>query len=442
MPQNYRTNTKNYFRLSGYIFIISIFVFGVFIFNGIVHATEVENIQAKINATNSDIQRLIAEIKIAEQSLNKTVGQATTLKNTLAALKLSKKKLEAELKKTTLNLNKTTTIINGLVGDITEAEKSIEEKKVSIAHSLRDIHNEEDTSLIETFLSSKNLTDVSAYVDGLDKLNLAIEHMISELKETEIALSEKKSEQEERKTELNKLKKNLSGQQKAVLDTTKETNKLLIDTKNQQSIFQKNLDEKVRLRAQFEQDLFKYESELKIAIDPRKLPTAIRAGVLEWPLTNISITQFFGKTSFSGRLYVSGTHNGTDFRATDGTKVMAVFSGTVTAIGNTDLKKSCYSYGKWILIKHPNGLSSLYAHLSSQSVRAGESVSKGDIIGYSGRTGYVTGPHLHLTILATEGIKGVLPIPTATPCNGVIIPLAATEAFLDPMLYLPPVPRT
>ena len=89
-------------------------------------------------------------------------------------------------------------------------------------------------------------------------------------------------------------------------------------------------------------------------------------------------------------------------------------------------------------MKHTNGLSTLYAHLSSISVSQGQTVVTGDIIGYSGRTGYVTGPHLHLTVLASEGVR-VMPIPAGKTrnCTGVTIPLADTKAFLDPLLYLP-----
>ena len=77
----------------------------------------------------------------------------------------------------------------------------------------------------------------------------------------------------------------------------------------------------------------------------------------------------------------------------------------IVGTGNTDEPRGCYSYGKWILIKHENGLSTLYAHLSLIKVNAGETVNTGDIIGYSGNTGYSTGPHLHLTVYATQGVK-------------------------------------
>ncbi len=431
MLKHFKENKKTIL----YTFIsISCFVLMPFL-HDLAYADLASNIQAKIQTTNDQIKKLEDEIKTYESSLNKTAAQAASLKNELDALNTSKKKLETELQLTNKNLDKTTMAIGTIADQITDTESKIDLKRQAIATSLNDLRDMESTSAMEQFLVSGSLTEVSKYFEQTETINGSITANIDDLQNLDTQLGGQKTEQEKKKGELKKLQSELTGQQKAVADTAKQKDKLLTDTKNRESEYQKILDEKKKQQEAFEKDLFQFESDLKIAIDPSKLPSK-KTGALSWPLESIMITQQFGKTSSSGRLYASGTHNGVDFRATDGTKVMAVLSGTITATGNTDLKKSCYSYGKWILIKHPNGLSSLYGHLSSISVNPGDSVTTGQVIAYSGRTGYVTGPHLHLTVLATEGVK-VMPIPTATPCNGVIIPIGTPEAFLDPLLYLP-----
>jgi murein DD-endopeptidase MepM/ murein hydrolase activator NlpD len=116
---------------------------------------------------------------------------------------------------------------------------------------------------------------------------------------------------------------------------------------------------------------------------------------------------------------------------------MAAMSGKIIGISNTDLVPGCYSYGQWIMIKHPNGLSTLYAHLSVESVAVGDTVATGQIIGYSGNTGYTTGPHLHFGVYASDGVQ-IKKFDTSINCKGATIPVADFKAYLNPLSYLPP----
>ncbi len=395
------------------------------------------NIQAEIDSKAKQIEALQQEIKQYEQSLNQTSTKAKSLQNELATLTTSKKKLETQLKLTETNLSKTSATIQVITGQIDETEESIERQKEYLSATIRDIASEDDVSAIETFLSAKNMSEVSDYLIASEKLSSTLQASIGDLLASEAALSSQRSSAEVKKTELSKLKTNLSGQQKAVADTASQTNKLLSDTKGQEATFQKILTDKKALMEQFEKELFDYQSSLGIAVNKGGYPGA-KKGILSWPLAAVRITQQFGKTAFSGRLYTSGSHNGLDLAASDGTAVLASLGGTVRATGNTDLKKNCYSYGKWILVDHPNGLSTLYAHLSSAMVNSGQSVATGDTIGYSGRTGYVTGPHLHLTLLVSASTQVMTyPAEKAVNCGGVTIPIAPPTAFLDPLAYLP-----
>jgi murein DD-endopeptidase MepM/ murein hydrolase activator NlpD len=64
----------------------------------------------------------------------------------------------------------------------------------------------------------------------------------------------------------------------------------------------------------------------------------------------------------------------------------------------------------------------------------GQQVSTGETIGYSGNTGYSTGPHLHINVYASQGVQ-VQKYSSSINCKNVSIPIAPIEAYLDPMLY-------
>jgi len=189
------------------------------------------------------------------------------------------------------------------------------------------------------------------------------------------------------------------------------------------------------LAEEFTQELNNYEAQLRIIIDPTSYPSAGK-GILAWPVDNVFITQKFGDTAFAKTGAYNGRgHNGIDFRASMGTKIKSTLGGIVEGTGNTDLVKGCFSYGKWVLVRHDNGLSTLYAHLSLISVNSGQRVKTGDIIGYSGNTGYSTGPHLHFGVYATQGVR-ILKYENSINCKNAIIPVADLRAYLDPLVYL------
>lgn len=115
-----------------------------------------------------------------------------------------------------------------------------------------------------------------------------------------------------------------------------------------------------------------------------------RSGFM-WPSYCRIITSYFGPRIHPITKKASN-HNGIDIGASYGTAIWAANSGTVTAAGwNT-------GYGYYVTINHGNGFSTLYGHMSRFIVSAGDYVTRGQVIGYIGSTGWSTAPHLHFTV--------------------------------------------
>lgn len=104
----------------------------------------------------------------------------------------------------------------------------------------------------------------------------------------------------------------------------------------------------------------------------------------------VTITDTYGYSRLTGASTIA--HKGTDFRASIGTPVYAMNSGLVR------FKRNLRNYGNVVAIDHGLGLLTIYMHLSEVLVDEGETVEKGTLIARSGDTGYVLGPHLHLTV--------------------------------------------
>ena len=126
--------------------------------------------------------------------------------------------------------------------------------------------------------------------------------------------------------------------------------------------------------------------------DSTRAPT----GTLQWPLPVAgTITSQFGHRvdPITGEV---SSHTGTDIACAEGTPILAAADGTVTVANSLDSWGG--SYGYYIQIDHGGGLETLYAHCSSICVTTGQQVQAGEVIGYVGHTGRVTGNHLHLEV--------------------------------------------
>jgi len=111
-----------------------------------------------------------------------------------------------------------------------------------------------------------------------------------------------------------------------------------------------------------------------------------------YPLDSIINVGAFGNIRKKGN--VTLRHLGVDLDAVSGTPVYAINDGIVSFIQELTV------YGKMIIIDHGLGIYSLYLHLNEFKVAKGDRVSRGEVIGLSGSTGYSLGPHLHLSIKA------------------------------------------
>lgn len=402
-------------------------------------AQSAEEIRSEIAGHNAQIEALNKEIAAFEKQLTSIGAKKQTLENTLSQLDIQRKKLAASISVTKNKIGALELEIQGLSRNIGSKEASIEVEEAGLAQSLRSLHEADKQVLAVAVLSSEDLNDLWGDVDANYTLQEAVRDNIANLSIQKTSLTETKTETEKKQAELVKQRNNLVAEQGSLDATRKAQNELLAQTKSQESTYQKLLADKQAAKANFESALSDLQTRLQYTIDPSSVPPAGK-GVLRWPLDNVRVTQYFGNTAFAqSGAYAGRGHNGIDFGASIGTPLRASLTGTVIGIGNTDAVSGCYSYGKWVMIKHGNGLSTLYAHMSQINVSEGESVGTGQLIGYTGNTGYATGPHLHFGVYVSDAVQ-IIRLGDATnrttPCSSAVMPVSPLSAYLNPIDYL------
>ena len=411
----------------------------------VLQAANPTELEQQIEQVRREREVLLEEQKKLQAELEVINKESQNLGAAVKSLDTTRKKLAKDISITQSRITSTNLTIKSLDGTMSKKEQQIVTHREAIRDTILAFLEYDSRPLILNLLASTELSDIWRDKNQLDSLNIRLEEEIGVLRETRKVLSQEKEQKEKVKEEQVSLAGQLSGQKSVVEENQKAKEKLLAETKNKETEYQRLLAENIANQKQFEDDLFRLESELRITLDPSLIPQA-RHSVLYWPLDKIFITDPFGtlKERF---------HNGVDFRASMGTPVKAVLAGVIEGAGNTDemnaqfkreRKPVCVSYGRWILIKHSNGLSSVYAHLSGSLVKAGQNVKTGEIIGYSGGaygvngSGYSFGPHLHLGLFASQGVEIRQLTNSKGGCKEIFMPIArGVEAYLDPLAYLP-----
>jgi len=119
------------------------------------------------------------------------------------------------------------------------------------------------------------------------------------------------------------------------------------------------------------------------------------------PISNQNLTRV--ASGFGDRIHpiykTKKTHTGMDFTAPKGTEIYTTGNGVIS-----EAKYSKRGYGNHVVIDHGYGYNTLYAHMKNLSVRVGQKVKRGEVIGYVGNSGSSVGPHLHYEVIK-NGIK-------------------------------------
>lgn len=419
-------------------------------------AQTVDELRTKIDEGNRRLQEIEKEIRQYQQQLTEVGAEKQTLQKAIKELDLSRQKIQTDIRATEARINSTDLEIVELSREITIKELEIDQNSEAVAATMRTVDELENATIVEALLSHESLTEVWETLEDQTQFRESLREDIRALAALRTEYERAKGKTIDKREQLDTLKEELSGQKSSLDQTRGQKDSLLGKTKNKESNYQTLLAEKKAAKEKFEKELNDYEAKLTFILNPASIP-AVGSGVLKWPfepsymiecpsfagaLGNAQcLTQSFGDTAFArGGAYNGKGHNGIDFRAPVGTKITASLAGVVSGTGNTDAVPGCYSYGKWVLVRHANGLSTLYAHLSSISVAPGQGVVTGQLVGYSGATGYVTGPHLHFSVYATEGVKiqrlSDIPGRPISGCSPATIPVAGFEAYLNPLSYL------
>lgn len=417
-------------RFRALIAIFILFIFALVARPHSVGSASVDDLRKKIQDREAEIRQIEQEIAAYQKSLENQSHLSKTLSGEIKKLETQIKGINADIRLTESRIQKTELRISELDSTIADEEKTIEHQKEILTELIKSLDESDKQSIVEIMFSYANIADFFSEQEASLSINKDIEQQLRELKKDKDELEIERSSKQKEEQDYIAYKKDLAGRKDAKQSLNGSKAELLKQSKNQESRYQQLVADREAKRAAIQKEMQSIEDDLKKLIDVNSLPGK-HAGVLSWPVEIPVITQGFGMTSFAqtygSDVYKGNGHNGIDLKAAIGTRLLAAADGVVKDTGNADAICPGGSYGKWVVIEHQNGLTTLYGHLSSIGITKGQSVKRGSIIGYSGDTGFVTGPHLHFTVYASNTYR----LSQTRHCGSV-----PAGGYLNPLDYL------
>lgn len=254
---------------------------------------------------------------------------------------------------------------------------------------------------LSVLFGAKDFGDLLARIDMITEIMEKDKAVEDAYKEARDFALEVKAEYEAYKAELDAKKAELEAEVEQLKAEIAEASQMIADLQkdidayaaeyNQMEANERAVQAQIdELTRQMEEEERRRREEAEANNTPATTNPAV-TGSYQWPATSTYITSKYGNRIHS----IFGTkkfHAGVDIGAGAGTNVTAADGGTVSVATYSS------SYGNYVMIYHSDGTSTLYAHMSALAVSQGDTVNKGDVLGYVGETGWADGPHLHFEI--------------------------------------------
>lgn len=367
--------------------------------------------------TKSDIQGIKDELSDIKEQKKEAEARLAAIRNDLSKAKEQMELIQGQVVLTESQINASQQLLDQYDGDIAAKEAEIAELEVQEQEQLEEFYRQtrwmEETgsvSYLSILFQASSFSELLDYADLITNIMEYSNRIIDRLENTQRQIGEARDEVQTARNEEAAVKEELEGQKAELEAKRAEQDKLLKQIAASESEAaeeaKKLAESEARINKELKDAERKYAqqlAELERQNQQNNNNINMTSGNWYWPLPGrYKLSSLFGSRidPINGR---PSNHTGTDIPAPSGTPIYAAQGGVVTTVNRN---KNSSSYGYYCIISHGNGYATLYAHQCQvPPVTEGQTVSKGQIIGYVGTTGRSTGNHLHFEV-RVNGVRG------------------------------------
>ena len=345
-------------------------------------------------------------LNVNAATVDEAQKKAEELENQKKAAEKEKDSLASQLNSIIADMNDTKEKLEKKQDEIQKADDELVQAKVdendqyeSMKKRIKFMYENGNSQLLEILVSSDSIGDLLNKAEYVSQISAYDRDMLIEFQDVVKDVEEKEASLKDEYEVLSGLQEELVAKQnevQALLDSKKIQ---LADLEKQigdnAATLQKLIEEAEAERIKQEQQQAAQQAAQQQQqssgggsyTPPSTTPVVSGSGQFTNPCPGAVISSTFGYRDFDGAF-----HKGLDLAAGEGTPTYAAADGTVVIAGWSD------SAGNWVVINHGNGLTTKYMHHSALCVTAGQTVVKGQQIGYVGNTGNSFGAHLHFQV--------------------------------------------
>ncbi|MFA6228101.1 MAG: peptidoglycan DD-metalloendopeptidase family protein [Patescibacteria group bacterium] len=350
---------------------------------------QIEAQKAKIDQLTQQITEYQTNVKNNRLEQVSLQNQLNILSNQIGKTDLDIQIKEEEAKEVQLEIERTN--IN-----IKKNEGLMENEKDKLGNVLRLIARYDDKDYISILLGNNSFSEFFDQIKYSEDIRSDLQKTLNRLQELSDKLIDQKKELDKNKQRLADILNKLEDEKSILNNKKQEKNYLVTETKKSEKKFQTLITDLKKEQAAANAQVATLEKKLRDQLakkGEKERFNQLGAAALNWPTASQRLTCVFHDPEYPYRYLFE--HSGIDIGIKTGTPVKAADTGYVATIG-----RNTKWYGNYIMIIHGNNISTLYAHLSSINVDSDEYVTKGQLIGLSGSTGFSSGPHLHFEVRA------------------------------------------
>lgn len=396
--QKILTEAKFDFRVFGFVLLFSV---GLFAFAQLSLA---QSSSDEIDLLSGQIEDRKSAIDQLNEKMDRYQKEITSLSKESASLRTDINIIENQVALTSLSIESTQTQIESQQIEVQILDQRIEEEVEAIGNQqemmrsmLFEMNRNDRIGVVEVLFGSDDFSELFAEVENLESVNADLNQTLQATYFSKDRLEISKDQQENRLLELIDLQNDLETQVVQLDHQVTAKDVLLIETQGNEAQYRVLMSE-LRQEQQFitsQIAALQFEIEKKLAEADNQDAFSGDGVVFTHPLPSSIVTATYHDPTYPFRHLFE--HSGLDLAAPSGTPILAAAPGIVA------WTRTGRSYGNYVMIIHGDGYATLYAHMSSFSVSADQFVTRGQVIGGVGSTGFSTGPHLHFE-LRSNGI--------------------------------------